>query len=61
VKRIGVQSAQASGTRTSEHDRAFVMSTSPLFLIGSKMNHVEQNLTNEIVALEILVAQCEDR
>ena len=44
----------------SEHDRAFVMPTMNLIRIGSKMNYMEQNLTNEIVALEILVAHYEE-
>ncbi len=45
----------------SEHDRPIFMPTMNLIRIGSKMNHMEQNLTNEIVALEILVAHYEER
>ena len=40
VKRAG------ASARTSEHDRPIFMPTMNLILIGSKMNHVEQNLTS---------------
>ena len=46
VKRAG------ASARTSEHDRASASHPpSPFYQIGSKMNHVEQNVTNGIVAL----------
>ena len=46
VKRAG------ASARTSEHDRASASHPSSQFYqIGSKMNHMEQNVTNGIVAL----------
>ena len=44
---------EAGGATTSEHDRASASQSHPSFWIGSKMNHGEQNLINELVALLI--------